>query len=479
MARPIKRDLLILGGGVGGLVTASVASQLGLKVTLIEARDRLGGDCLHFGCVPSKALLHCARLAHQQRQAAALGLGGAPEPAIDLAAVNAYIRSVIDTLQCHDDPERFRSYGCEVLFGHGRFVGPAHIEVNGERRKGRRIVIATGSSPFVPPIAGLAEAGYLTNEEMFSLATLPGHLAILGGGPIGIEMAQAFRRLGSKVTVLMRGDTILPNDDPELTALLQARLREEGIEFITDSELLRVDRETDGRRRLTLKLSSGEESPLMVDELLVATGRKPNTGSLDLAAANVEENRQGIVVDKHLRTSNRRIYACGDVCGPYRFTHMAEYQAGIVISNALFRFPKRVDYSLFPWVTYTDPELAAVGLSERQAREQGLDVEVLRFPFSDIDRAVVEGATLGLTKFVVRKGKILGATILGPNAGELLHEIVLAMKSGSGIGTISAAIHAYPTLSQVHRRTVNTHYSSKLFSPLSRQLVQWLNRLLP
>ncbi len=478
MARNVKRDLIILGGGVGGLVTASVASQLGLKVTLIEARDRLGGDCLHSGCVPSKALLHCARLIHQQRRAAARGLGGATEPTADITAVNAYIRSVIETLQQHDDPERFRSYGCEVLFGQGRFVGPNRVEVNGEIRKGRRIVIATGSSPFVPPIEGLAEAGYLTNDAMFSLEALPGHLAILGGGPIGIEMAQAFRRLGSKVTVLMRGDTILSNDDPELAALLQASLVEEGIEFITDSELLRVEKEEDGGRCLILKRPSGERR-MSVDELLIATGRKPNIDGLDLAAAGVEANRRGIVVDRHLRTSNRRIYACGDVCGPYLFTHMAEYQAGIVISNALFRFPKRVDYSLVPWVTYTDPELAAVGLSEQQAKEQGLEVEILRFPFRDVDRAVVEGATVGLTKFVVRKGKIIGATILGPNAGELLHEIVLAMKSGSGIGTISAAIHAYPTLSQIHRRTVNTHYRDKLFSPLSRQLVQWLNRLLP
>lgn len=478
MARNSKRDLLILGGGVGGLVTASVASQLGLKVTLIEADDRLGGDCLHYGCVPSKALLHCARLFHQQRQAAVHGLGGSLEPTVDMSAVNGYIRSVIDTLQQHDDPERFRSYGCEVVFGRGRFVGPNRVEVNGEVRQGRRIVIATGSSPFVPPIEGLEQVGYLTNESMFSLDTLPEHLAVLGGGPIGIEMAQAFRRLGSKVTVLMRGDTILPNDDLELATLLQQRLLEEGVNFLTNCDLLRVEKGSDGRRLLTLKVPSGE-SQLSVDELLIATGRQANTNHLDLAAAGVEENRQGIVVDDHLRTSNRRIYACGDVCGPYRFTHMAEYQAGIVITNALFRLRKRVDYSLIPWVTYTDPELAAVGLSEQQAKEQGLEVDVLRFPFRDIDRAVVEGTTAGLTKLIVRKGKILGASILGPNAGELLHEIVLAMKSGSSIRTISAAIHAYPTLSQIHRRTVNTYYSSKLFSPVSRQFVQWINRLLP
>jgi len=478
VARQRKRDLIILGGGAGGLVVASVASQLGLKVTLIEAREKLGGDCLHHGCVPSKTLLHCARLVQQQRRAVALGLVAGAEPVVDPAAVNAYIRSVIDTLQVHDDPERFRAYGCEVLFGHGRFVGPRQVEVNGEVLRAKRLVIATGSSPFIPPVEGLAEAGYLTNEQLFSLDTLPGHLAVLGGGPIGIEMAQAFHRLGSRVTVLMRGDTILQNDDPELAAQLQVVLGEEGVEFVTDSELLRVAKEEDGQRRLYLKVA-GEARELLVDELLVATGRKPNVEGLNLEAAGVEAGRKGINVDERLRTANRRIYACGDVCGPYQFTHMAEYQAGIVISNALFRFPKKVDYRIVPWVTYTEPELAGVGLSERQAREQGLEVEVLRFPFRDIDRAVAEGTTVGTTKFVVHKGRIVGAAILGPRAGELLHEVVLAMKSGTSIATLSSTIHAYPTLSQVHRRTVNTHFSGKLFSPASRQLVQWLNRLLP
>jgi pyruvate/2-oxoglutarate dehydrogenase complex dihydrolipoamide dehydrogenase (E3) component len=478
VARKRKRDLIILGGGAAGLVVASVASQLGLKVTLIEAREKLGGDCLHYGCVPSKTLLHCARMVQQQRHAAKLGLLEGAEPVVDFQAVTGYVRSVIDTIQQHDDPERFRGYGCEVLFGQGRFVGPRKLEVGGEVLVGKRIVIATGSSPFVPPIEGLEAAGYLTNEQLFSLDTLPEHLAILGGGPIGIEMAQAFRRLGSRVSVLMRGDTILQNDDPELAAQLQAVLAEEGIEFICDSELLRTDRREDGQLNLTLKVA-GEEREMPVSELLVATGRKPNIEGLNLEAAGVEAGRRGITVDERLRTSNRRIYACGDVCGPYQFTHMAEYQAGIVISNALFRFPKKVDYRVVPWVTYTDPELAAVGLSEQQAREQGLEIEVLRFPFKEVDRAITEGTAVGTTKFVVHKGRIVGASILGPRAGELLHEIVLAMKSGARISTLSATIHAYPTLSQVHRRTVNTHFSGKLFSPFSRQLVQWLNRLLP
>jgi len=478
VARQKKRDLIILGGGSAGLVVASVASQLGLKVTLIEAREKLGGDCLHYGCVPSKSLLYCARLVQQQRQAASLGLIPAAGPEVDQAAVNTYIRSVIDTLQKHDDPERFRSYGCEVLFGPGRFVGPRQVEINGELLKAKRIVIATGSSPFIPPIDGLEEAGYLTNEQLFSLEQRPDHLAILGGGPIGIEMAQAFHRLGTRVTVLLRGDTIMQNDEPEHAAQLKSVLMGEGVEFLNNSDLLRVARREDGELALSLQVAE-EAQELRVDELLVATGRKPNTEELNLKAAGVEVERKGITVDDRLRTTNPRIYACGDVCGPYQFTHMAEYQAGIVISNALFRFPKKVDYRIFPWVTYTEPELAGAGLSEQKAQEQGLEVEVLRFPFKDIDRAVAEGATVGGTKFVVHKGKIVGASILGPRAGELLHEIVLAMKSGSSLTTISTTIHAYPTLSQVHRRTANTHLSGKLFSPFSRQLVQWLNRLLP
>jgi len=478
VARQKKRDLIILGGGSGGLVVASVASQLGLKVTLIEAREKLGGDCLHYGCVPSKSLLYCARLVQQQRHAASLGLIPAVEPEVDQAAVNAYIRSVVDTLQEHDDPERFRSYGCEVLYGSGRFVGPRQVEINGEVLKAKRVVIATGSSPFIPPIEGLEEAGYLTNEQLFSLEQRPGHLAILGGGPIGIEMAQAFHRLGSRVTVLLRGDTIMPNDEPEHTAQLKSVLLEEGVEFLSNSGLQRVARCEDGELALSLQVA-GDELDMRVNELLVATGRKPNIEGLNLEAAGVKAGRRGISVDARLRTTNPHIYACGDVCGPYQFTHMAEYQAGIVISNALFRYPKKVDYRLVPWVTYTEPELAGVGLSEQKAKEQGLEVEVLRFPFKDVDRAVTEGATAGGTKFVVHKGKIVGASILGPRAGELLHEIVLAMKSGSSLTTISSTIHAYPTLSQVHRRTANTQLSSKLFSPFSRQIVQWLNRLLP
>jgi len=468
-----KRDLVIIGGGAGGLVVASVASQLGLKVTLIEKQAKLGGDCLHTGCVPSKTLIHVAKVAALMRRAGEFGLQPVT-PRVDLGKVNEHVQSVIDQIQPHDDPERFRAYGCEVLFGHAEFIDAHSVRVNERQIHGRRFLIATGSRPFVPPIDGLEQAGYLTNEDMFSLHELPRRLLVLGGGPIGLEMAQAFARLGSKVSVVERLPHLLPQEDAEIADTLQQRLVAEGIDVHTSTSAERVTRQGDTRR---VECEGGVT--LEADQVLVAVGRRPTMENMGLETAGVDFDQRGIKVDKRMRTSQKHIYACGDVCGPYPFTHMAEYQAGIVISNAVFRFPKKVDYRVVPWVTYTDPELARVGLTEQQAREQGIEATVLRFPFKDIDRALAEVETWGLTKFVVHKGKILGASILGPHAGELIHEIVLAMKTGAGIGDISATIHAYPTLAQIHRRTVNTWYGAKLFSARTRRLVGWINRLIP
>jgi pyruvate/2-oxoglutarate dehydrogenase complex dihydrolipoamide dehydrogenase (E3) component len=468
-----RRNLVIIGGGPAGLVIASVAAQLGLKVTLIEKSDKLGGDCLHTGCVPSKTLIQTARVAALMRRGAEFGLD-AFEPQVDLGRVNDHVQSVIDQIQRHDDPERFRSYGCEVLFGSAEFVDPHRVRVNDEVVRGRRIVIATGSRPFVPPIAGLEEAGFVTNENLFSLRALPRRLVVLGGGPIGVEMAQAFARLGSQVTLVERLPHLLPQEDPELADALRDLLIAEGIRIHTDTSAERVRVSGDTR-----VLECSGELNLEADQLLVAVGRRPSLEGLNLEAAGIEYDRGGIGVDTRMRTSKKHIFACGDVCGPYPFTHMAEYQAGIVISNAVFRFPKQADYSVVPWVTYTDPELARVGLTAKQAADKGLDPVVLRFPFKDIDRALAEVEPHGFVKLVTHKKKILGASILGPHAGELLHEIVLAMKTGAGIGDISATIHAYPTLAQVHRRTVNTFYGAKLFSPATRRLARWINRLIP
>ncbi len=468
-----QQDLVIIGGGAGGLIVASVAAQLGLKVTLIEKEDKLGGDCLHYGCVPSKTLIKSARVAALMRRADEFGLGTV-DVRVDLAKVNEHVQSVIEHIQHHDDPERFRGYGCEVIFGHARFVDAYSVEVNDQVIKGKRFVLATGSKAFIPPIRGLEETGYLTNIDLFSLPDLPQRLVVLGGGAIGLEMGQAFARLGSKVTILQRGERILPQEDPELSDALHKALVAEGIIIHTSTDAKRIYKSNEAT---TIECNSGLK--LEADKILMATGRQANTDNLGLDAAGVEYSRRGITVDRRMRTSQKHIYACGDVCGPYLFTHMAEYQAGIVISNAIFRFPKKTHYRVIPWVTYTEPELARVGLTEQQAREQGIKPTVLRFEFKDNDRALTDVETEGLYKLVTHKGKILGASILGPHAGELIHEIVLAMQAGIKIGDISAAIHAYPTLAQIHRRAVNSGYAPKLFSAGTRRFVKWINRLFP
>ncbi len=468
-----KRDLVIIGGGAGGLIVASVAAQLGLKVTLIEKEEKLGGDCLHYGCVPSKTLIKSAKVASLMRRATEFGLD-AVYSKVDLAKVNDHVQSVIEHIQHHDDPERFRGYGCEVLFGHAEFIDAYSVKVNDQIIKGKRFVLATGSRSFIPPVRGLEETGYLTNIDLFSLRELPERLVVLGGGAIGLEMGQAFARLGSKVTILQRAKKILPQEDPELSDALHKALVAEGITIHTSTEAKRIYKNNNA----TI-IECDSSLKIETDQILVATGRQANTNGLGLDVAGVDYSKRGIKVDRRMRTSQKHIYACGDVCGPYLFTHMAEYQAGIVISNAIFRFPKKTHYKVIPWVTYTDPELARVGLTEQQAREQGIEPTVLRFEFKDNDRAITEVETQGFYKLVTHKGKILGASILGPHAGELIHEIVLAMQAGAKIGAISAAIHAYPTLAQIHRRTVNSGYAPKLFSAGSRRLVKWINIILP
>ncbi len=467
-----KRDLLIIGGGAGGLVIASVAAQLGMNVTLIEKEEKLGGDCLHYGCIPSKTLIQAAKVASLMRRGTEFGLP-AVSPEVDMAKINAHVQSVIAHIQPHDDPQRFRDYGCEVLFGAAEFIDAHSVKVNNEIIHSKRFVIATGSRPFVPPIEGLQKAAYLTNVDMFSLRKLPERLVVLGGGPIGLEMAQAFSRLGSEVTIVEQLPHLLPQEDPEVADALKEKLASDGIKFYTSVSAERVSREGETRT-----IYCSDNITLQCDQLLVAVGRRSNTQNLGLDAAGVNFSARGIEVDARMRTSQKHIYAVGDVCGPYPFTHMAEYQAGIVISNAIFRFPKKANYRVVPWVTYTDPELARVGLTEQQVKQQGITPTVLRFDFKDVDRALAEVDTTGFTKLITYKGKILGASILGPHAGELIHEIVLAMQSGIKISEISATIHAYPTLSQIHRRTVNTLYAPKLFSQRTRTAVKWINRLL-
>jgi len=470
-------DLVIIGGGVGGLVTASVAGQLGLDVVLIEREPALGGDCLHYGCIPSKALIRSATIAHTVRHAGHFGIHATHADA-DLGAVMDRVKAVIARIQQHDDPERFRGYGINVLFGEAAFIDSHTIKVKGKRVSGRRFVIATGSRPATPPIPGLASIPYLTNETIFSERRLPERLAVVGGGPIGTELAQAFARLGSAVTLIEAGPRLLPRDDPGLTIPLQEHLQREGVEVRVNTVVASARADGDAA---TLALDNGKGVEARTFErVLIAAGRQANTEAINPQAANLALKRDGTLrVDRRLRTSQRHIYAVGDCAGPYPFTHMAEYQASIVISNAVFRLPRKTDDSAVPWVTYTDPALAQVGMTVTAADEAGLRYDLASFPLADIDRAIAEGDTTGELRLLIHKGRIIGASLLAPHAGEIIHELALAIAERVPLRRLASMIHAYPTLAQIGKRAAAGYYAPRLFSPRTRGLVKWINRLLP
>jgi pyruvate/2-oxoglutarate dehydrogenase complex dihydrolipoamide dehydrogenase (E3) component len=467
------RDLAVIGGGPGGLVIASVAAQQGLKVTLVEKSDRLGGDCLHTGCVPSKTLIRSAQVAHLMRNGPKYGLP-AVDPAIDMQRIMDRVDAVVGHLQQHDDPERFRSYGCEVVFGAARFTSPHEITVGDEAIKARRLVIATGSRPLIPPIAGIDAAGFDTNETIFKQRELPQRLTVIGSGPIGVELAQAFARLGSQVTLLEKAGQVYPVADPDVSDCLAGILQEEGITLRTGVDITSARRDGDSRQLL---LSDG--ATIECDRILVATGRRPDVSGLGLDMAGIEHTPKGITVDQRLRTSQRHILAVGDVCGPWQFTHMAEYQAGIVLANLLFRIPRKVNYRVVPRVTYTDPEIAEVGLNEVAAREQGLGYDVARYPLSDIDRALTDSTGEGFIKILLIKGRIAGASLVSPHAGELIHELALAMQVKAKARAVTDLVHAYPTYAQIHRRAINARYSGLFYSGKVRFLVRLINKLIP
>ncbi|NNJ95439.1 MAG: FAD-dependent oxidoreductase [Halobacteria archaeon] len=469
----MKQDLVVIGGGPGGLVVASVAAQLGLRVTLVEQSDRLGGDCLHTGCVPSKSLIAMSRIAHATRHGVATGLLSSM-PDIDFASAIAHVDRVIGKIQLHDDPERFRSYGCDVRFGKAVFTGEREVVVDEEIIRGRRFLIATGSQPSIPPIPGLDEAGYDTNETIFQRRKLPARLAVIGGGPIGVELAQAFARLGSEVTIVEMADQLLGRMDHKAAETLWEVLEAEGVHVRLSAAIASVRRAGDARQ---IVLESGET--VECDRILVAAGRRPAVNGLGLDAAGVEYDRRGIRVDNRLRTSRRHIYAVGDVCGPLQFTHVAEYQAGVALANIAFRMPKKTDYRVVPVVVYTDPEVAAVGLTEQQAGDKGIRYEVAEFPMADIDRAIADDAPAGHARFLLSKGRIIGASIVGAHAGELIHEVALAMQLGAKAKQLSELVHAYPTYAQLNRRTINSTYAGLLQSRKVRLLVWLLNRLIP
>ncbi len=466
MTRPLAPDLCIVGAGSAGLAVAAGAAQMGAEIVLVE-RGLMGGDCLNFGCVPSKSLLAAARLADAARRGAALGIISA-RPDVDFAAAADGVQQVIAAIAPNDSVERFEGLGVRVLRGEARFTSPHTVRAGEIEIRPRRFVIATGSYPAVPAIPGLADVPYLTNETIFANRDRPDHLIVIGGGPIGIEMSQAYCRLGARVTVLDVGP-VLPRDDPELVASLTGHLAGEGIAIRPGVEIAGIARDGDA---IVARLADGER--ILGSHLLVAAGRRPSVEALDLRAAGIEATANGITVDARLRTTNRRAFAIGDVAGGPQFTHVALYHAGIVIRNALFRLPARVDYRALPWVTYTDPELAQVGLTEAGA---GGNTRVLRWPFSENDRAQTERDTEGLVKVVLgRNGRVLGASILGAGGGDLILPWALAIAQKLKIGALANLIVPYPTRSEASKRAAGCYYTPTLFSPRARRLVRFLAR---
>jgi len=474
MSKVIHADICVIGGGSGGLSVAAGAAQMGAKTVLIE-KGKMGGDCLNYGCVPSKALIAAAHAADTARNSGRFGVNG-HEPEIDFPAVNDHVHGVIGAIEPHDSVERFEGLGVEVIQGAGRFISRREVEVNDTRIRARRFVISTGSSAARPPIPGLDEVPYLTNETVFDLRESPEHLIVIGGGPIGAELAQAHRRLGIKVT-LIEMFTILGKDDPEVTEIVRRRIAEDGVEMVEGVSIEQVAAQGNGIAVTFTR--DGKSETVGGSHLLVAAGRRANVDGLGLDAAGIDYSPKGITVDDRLRTSNKRVFAIGDVAGGYQFTHMAGYHAGIVIRNALFALPAKVDYSAVPWVTYTDPEIAHVGMTEDQARERyGDKVKIARWGFDHNDRAQAERATEGLVKVVVGpKGRVLGASMAGPHAGELIQPWILAVSQKLKIGAMASMIVPYPTLGEVNKRAAGSYYTPSLFSDRTRKVVGLVQRL--
>jgi pyruvate/2-oxoglutarate dehydrogenase complex dihydrolipoamide dehydrogenase (E3) component len=470
----ITTDICIIGAGSGGLSIAAGASQMGAKVILIEGAE-MGGDCLNAGCVPSKALIAAAHHAHAMTTGAPFGITPV-QPEIDFAAVKDHVARTIAAIAPVDSQERFESFGVHVIRAYARFTGPNTVQAGDAEITARRIVIATGSHPFIPPIPGLDSTPYFTNETIFALRTRPEHLIIIGGGPIGIEMAQAHRRLGCRVTII-EGQKALGRDDPDLAGIVLNRLRAEGVEILEGTAVSRTSG-TEGDVTVTLS----DKREIKGSHILMAVGRKVALDRLDLPAAGVAFTPKGVTITPALRsTTNRRVYAVGDAAGGLQFTHVAGYHAGVVIRQMLFGLPSKATTYHIPWVTYTDPELAQVGLTEAQARDKhGLALTVIRQYFHHNDRAQAMGAPEGLLKLMVVKGRPVGVSIAGPQAGELIGLWALAIATRLKMGQIAGMVAPYPTLGEINKRAAGAYFSPSLFeSPRLKQFVRAVQRFLP
>lgn len=473
MSSLLTPDICVIGGGSGGLTVAAAAAAFGVPVVLIE-KGKMGGDCLNYGCVPSKALIAAGKQAHLMGQGE--GFGIAPVDAdVDFRRVMKHVEQTIAAIAPNDSVERFTSLGVRVIQAEARFTDGGTVVAAGQTIRARRFVIATGSSPFVPPIPGIDAVPYLTNETIFEQTRLPAHLIVIGGGPIGIELAQAHRRLGSKVTVV-EALTALGKDDPELTELALRRIRAEGVSILEGTRVTRVEKHGRSGVRVHIESETGNGT-IEGSHLLVAAGRMPNIDTLDLDRAGVAHDRKGIAVSDRLRTSNRRVYAIGDVAGGLQFTHVAGYHAGLVVRALLFRLPARENRAIIPWATYTDPEIAHVGLSEDEARKSHRRINILRWPYAENDRAQAERKTEGLIKLVTdRKGRILGASIVGAGAGEMINLWALALLQKLGVRDVAGYVAPYPTMTEIGKRAAITYFSEATRKPFVRGLVRFLRR---
>jgi pyruvate/2-oxoglutarate dehydrogenase complex dihydrolipoamide dehydrogenase (E3) component len=470
MAETLTPDLCVIGGGPGGLSVAAAAAAFGVPTVLIE-RHKMGGDCLNTGCIPSKAMLAAARRAEALRSDNEFGV--VAQGVIDFTKVHDYVQSVIAAVAPTDSAERFAGLGVRVIREHAKFKNRNTVLAGDFEIRARRFVIATGSRPAVPPIPGIDSGPYLTNESIFDLKERPAHLIIVGAGPSGLELAQAFRRVGSSVTVLEAGQP-LAKDDPECTAIVLDRLVREGVVIRCGVNVIAI---THAGTTVTATIeAAGAEQTITGSHLLIAAGRKPAIDGLDLDAAGIRHDRSGILVNRKLKTRNRRVYAIGDcAAGQLQFTHAANYHAGLVIRNALFRLPVRVNNNAVPWVTYTEPELAHIGLTEKQARASRLKIRVARWPYHDNDRAQTERDTHGHIKVITtRKGKIVGATIVGAQAGELIGMWTLAIAQGLNIQSFTEIVLPYPTLSELGKRAAIDFFAPGLTSPWVRRIIGWL-----
>jgi pyruvate/2-oxoglutarate dehydrogenase complex dihydrolipoamide dehydrogenase (E3) component len=477
MAEALTPDICVIGAGSGGLTVAAAAAAFGVPVVLIE-KAKMGGDCLNTGCVPSKSLIAASKHARAIAQAKIFGVSTRGLN-IDFAGVHKHIHEVIAAIEPNDSKERFTGLGVRVVEGAARFRDAQTVTVSQScgdeiEIKARRFVIATGSSPSLPPIPGLQATPHLTNETVFDLTTRPEHLVVIGAGPVGLELAQAFRRLGSAVTVLEAGQP-LAREDPECTRVVLDELVREGIDLRTSTAVVRVEA-VDGKVKVVVRREQGEET-ITGSHLLAATGRRANADGLGLEDAGIRYDGAGILVDKGLKTANRRVYAIGDVAGGAQFTHLANYHAGLVIRNALFRLRVRVDEDAVPRVTFTDPELAHVGLTEAQARQRRISFRVLRWPYHENDRAQAERDTRGHIKVVTdRRGRILGATIVGKAAGELITTFTLAMSRRLSVRALAGIIVPYPTLAEVGKRAAMTYFMPGLTKSYVQRIIVWLRR---